>query len=98
MSMHFTFREENYVIIENGSWRLKARIGVRERDTNTPEAPTVVSTIKPSSLLIFPVCVSLPEPRFSKRRGFNTALLLLFVSPRVFFSCNKASSNETAWS
>ena len=45
MSMHFTFREENYVVIENGSWQLKARIGVRERDTNTPEAPTVVSTI-----------------------------------------------------
>ncbi|CAG8584429.1 3108_t:CDS:2, partial [Dentiscutata erythropus] len=36
--MHFTLKEENYVIIENGSWRTKAGIGVS--DTN--QSPSVV--------------------------------------------------------
>ncbi|CAG8609161.1 9090_t:CDS:2, partial [Dentiscutata heterogama] len=36
--MHFTLKEENYVIIENGSWRTKAGIGVS--DTN--QSPSVI--------------------------------------------------------
>ncbi|RIB07479.1 actin family [Gigaspora rosea] len=36
--MHFTLKEENYVVVENGSWRIKAGIGVS--DTN--QSPSVI--------------------------------------------------------
>jgi hypothetical protein len=37
--MHFSLKEESYVVIENGSWKIKAGIGVA--DTN--QLPSVVS-------------------------------------------------------
>ncbi|CAG8551777.1 4957_t:CDS:2 [Funneliformis mosseae] len=36
--MHFTLKEESYVIIDNGSWRIKAGIGV----TDTNQFPSVL--------------------------------------------------------
>jgi hypothetical protein len=36
--MHFTLKEESYVVIENGSWKIKAGIGV----TDTNQFPSVV--------------------------------------------------------
>lgn len=47
--MHFSLKEESYVVIENGSWKIKAGIGVA--DTN--QLPSVVSGFFLSKFFIF---------------------------------------------
>jgi hypothetical protein len=41
--MSFVLKEEKYVILDMGSWRVKARLGVKEKDSNLIEPPSVVS-------------------------------------------------------